>query len=271
MNSQRAPEELARLANEFPATLPRATIFPKLTSPAGCPFLIFVFPIGRRRVPSQGENTPPPNRETCFGEVDLQTLEDSMDRNQSNTVITRKGLSHDFGTFEGFNFREQSAIGELLTAAEVLNWDHDQRGEAEFWPSGDKPEVALIFNHQTNVTASELKQLDAALDDLGDDSTENYLRIYYAVRVRGAALETLSNDDIEDLNLYVYRGDSFLDLRRDAAYELFELFYPDEYAVWEKSTCDGLNFDTDQFLDSPSFYCDEIIIGDEKALLISPQ
>ncbi len=194
-----------------------------------------------------------------------------MDQNQNDATNTQESFTHDFGTFEGFNFREQSAIGDILTADEVLNWNHDQKGEAEFWPSGDKPEVSLIFKHQTSVTATELQNLDYMLGELGDDSTESYLRIYYAVRIQGASLESITYNQLMDLNLHIYQGTSFFDLRKEAAYELFELYHPDEYAMWEKSRCDGLHFDTDDFLDSPSFYCDEITLNDRKVLLISPQ
>ena len=192
-----------------------------------------------------------------------------MDQNQNDATNTHESFTHDFGTFEGFNFREQSAIGDILTADEVLNWNHDQKGEAEFWPSGDKPEVSLIFKHQTSVTATELKQLDAALQELGGDSTENYLRIYYAVGTRGASLEDLTRDGLENLIINIYQGTSFLDLRRIAACELFELYYPNECQIWLLSICPGFNFDTDQFLDSPVFHCDELTLNNQKVLLIA--
>ena len=180
-----------------------------------------------------------------------------------------KTTAFDFGTFEGFNFRDQSAIFKPLTTDDVINWDHDRDGEAEFWPSGDKPEVQLLFKAHGTVTASEIVHLDNLLQELGDDSTEHYLRIFYATNVQGAKLETLGAQDIERQNLDLFAGDSFLDLRKDAAYEFFELCYPKEYKVWEKSTCDGLIFDPDRFLNSPSFYVEEFTIGSQKWLLIS--
>ncbi len=180
-------------------------------------------------------------------------------------------IRFDLGTFEGFNFRSQSAIPQNLTALEVVTWDHDAQGEAEFWPAGDRPEVALVFKGKTSVTGTELLELDRLLGELGEDSTENFLRIYYALSTLGESLSDLSREGIEDLNLNIYLGSSFIDLRREAAYELFELYYPEEYRVWEKSTCDGLIFDTDHFLDSPCFSVDEVTIGEEKALLIVPQ
>ena len=182
-----------------------------------------------------------------------------------------KSLQFHLGLFEGFNFRDQSAIDRLVSAEEVVNWDHDGEGEAEFWPAGDVPEVALVFRNRSSVTASELLALDAALVELGGDSRSNFLQIYYALNIRGDALQTLSAESVQDACVQVFVGTSFLDLRREAAYELFELYYPEEYRVWEKSRCDGLIFDTDRFLDSPVFSVEEVTLGDEVALLVAAQ
>jgi len=62
-----------------------------------------------------------------------------------------------------------------------------------------------------------------------------------------------------------------LDLRKEAAFELFELYYPEEYRVWEQSHCDGLIFDPDQFLDSPGFSVEEITLSNRKALIVATQ
>lgn len=180
------------------------------------------------------------------------------------------GIEFDFGTFEGFNFRSQSAIERSLTAAEVVAWDHDGLGEAEFWPSGDRPEVSLIFRGQSSVSASELLELNRLLAELGGDSTENFLRIHYAANVHGAALEQLTKEGMDESNLSLFIGGNFTDLRRDAAYELFELYYPEAYATWEKSLCDGLIFDTDRFLDSPAWSVEEIDLGECKCLIVAP-
>jgi len=180
-------------------------------------------------------------------------------------------LTFDLGTFEGFNFRPQCAIERNLTAAEVVAWDHDLQGEAEFWPAGDEPGVALVFKHRSSVTAGELLALDGLLNELRGDSAVNYLRIHYAVSVLGAGLETLTRTDVEDLSLDIFVGTNFCEVRREAAYELFELYYPEEYRVWEKSHCDGLTFDPDHFLDSPVFSVEEVDLGDQVALLVATQ
>jgi len=180
-------------------------------------------------------------------------------------------IEFDFGTFEGFNFRSQSAIERTLTAAEAAAWDHDGLGEAEFWPSGDHPEVSLIFGGQSSVTAAELLELNRLLAELGGASTENFLRIHYAVNIRGAALEQSTGEGLDEEHLNLFFGGNFTDLRRDAAFELFESYYPEAYAVWEKTLCDGLIFDTDRFLDSPAWSVEEIDLGDRRALIVAPQ
>jgi len=179
-------------------------------------------------------------------------------------------IAFDFGHFEGFNFRSQSAIDGLLTAQDVVNWDHDHEGEAEFWPAGDKPEISRVFEGRSAITATELLELSSLLTDLGDDSKESYLSVYFAVAILGGHLGELSADQVRDRAPFCFIGGNFTDLRCEAAYELFELFYPDLYRIWESTPCDGLTFDTDRFLDSPSLTVTEIKLGDEVALLVAP-
>jgi hypothetical protein len=188
--------------------------------------------------------------------------------NLTTSTAAILALHHDLGTFEGFNFRHNGAIDRLLTAEEVVNWEHDAHGEAEFWPSGDHPGVALLFKHKTAVTANELQALDCLLHDLGDDSDYSFLRIHHAVNWCGYDLTTLTVERVEDQPLHIFLGTSFIDLRRQAAFELFELYFPDEYRVWDKSLCDGLIFDEDRFLDSPSWHVEEIELGDMKAVVV---
>ena len=196
-----------------------------------------------------------------------------MEQNQdANLATTAPYVLHfGLGTFEGFNFRHQGAIDRLLTAEEVVNWDHDADGEAEFWPSGDHAGVSLLFSSKSTVTASELTALDGLLLELGEDSNSAFLHIHYLVNTYGEDIAKLTAVKIWDLGLHVFEGASFLDIRREAAFVLFELYYPEEYTVWEKSHCDGLIFDEDRFLDSPSWSVEEITLGDAKALIVAPQ
>lgn len=191
-------------------------------------------------------------------------------KQHENDTQPPAALTFDLGTFEGFSFADQSAIDRTLTADEVVAWDHDSLGEAEFWPAGDHHGVAAVFSGQSAVTCSELLALDRLLVALGDDSNETYCRVVHALN-HGERLEDLTPEAVEDDPPFVFFGSSFFDLRREAAYELFELFYPEAYALWERGTCDGLIFDTDRFLDSPGFGVEELDFGDQKALIISPK
>jgi hypothetical protein len=179
-------------------------------------------------------------------------------------------LKHDLGTFEGFNFRNQAALDRNLTADEILDWDHDGAGEAEFWPAGDHPGVASVFDRKSAVAGSELEALDDLLRQLGQDDTETFLRIRYAVHDRGLDLAGLTAAEVEDAPLYLYRGTNFSDLYREAGYDLFEAYYPDLYALWEKTPCDGLHFDPVAFLESPGFTLAEVTLSGEKWLLVHP-
>ena len=69
------------------------------------------------------------------------------------------------GMFEGFNFREQSAIDHLLTPDEVLAWDHDEQGEAEFWPDGSNPFVQKLLN-RNSCSASEVREVMRIFDEV---------------------------------------------------------------------------------------------------------
>lgn len=179
-------------------------------------------------------------------------------------------LAYDFGHFEGFNFRTQSAIERLLTAPEMVAWDHDRDGEAEFWPAGNTPEFSIVFDGRNTVSARELLDLSALLDGLGGDSTENYLAVYFAVAVLGGNLSDLTTEGIQDRAPSCFIGESFVTVRQEAAYELFEQFYPELYQAWESTPCDGLIFDTDRFLDSPSWTVAEVRLGSRVAVLVAP-
>jgi hypothetical protein len=174
------------------------------------------------------------------------------------------------GTFEGYNFREHSAIERTLTAAEVIAWEHDADGEAEFWPAGDCPALAVLFNGMNHVTGGELRCVLELLDAVAGDDEETLLRLHLLVNIHGAELETLTASDIEDLNVHLYRGDCRYDLRKEAAYELFELYWPELYAAWDKTPLDGLRFETDDFLDSAQWQTEEVDLGDTKILLVMP-
>jgi len=184
--------------------------------------------------------------------------------NQTRTI------PYDFGHFEGLNFRTQSAMERLLTAQEVVDWDHDREGEAEFWPTGNKWELTVIFDGRNTVTASELLDLSGLLEELGGDTVENYLAVYFAVNIQGGNLDELKAEGVQDRAPSCFLGGNFTEVRREAAYELFETYYPELYRAWESTPCDGLIFDTDRFLDSPAWTVVKVKFGSRVAVLVAP-
>lgn len=184
--------------------------------------------------------------------------------------MTHFTLIHERGTFEGFNFRTNSAIEDPVRGTDVLNWDHDRDGEAEFWPSGDHRGVTLIFAGRNSVHADELQSLDRLLTEVGYDNSEAFALIAHALTRTGKNLLELTSEDVTDAGAHVFRGGNFMDVRREAAFELFETYFPELYRLWESAHCDGLRFDPDDFLDSPAWSVDEYRIGDEVVLIVSP-
>ena len=186
-----------------------------------------------------------------------------------DTTGMEQQLNFDLGTFEGFSFRDQSAIERSLTAQEVVSWNHDTQGEAEFWPSGDNEGVALVFEGKTSVTWSEIVALDELLKDLGGDADENFLRIHFVDSFSGTPLTELDAGTIEDEPLQIFYGDYAYEVRKAAAYELFELYYPELYKMYDECNCDGLKFDIEAFLGMPCFCIEEVKFGARTALLVS--
>lgn len=196
-----------------------------------------------------------------------------METTNTNSTPNRARLTlrHNLGAFEGFNFRDCCAISHCLSAEDVVNWDHDKQGEAEFWPAGDHPGVALVFTSRDAVPEGDLLALDRLLHELGGDHNVNFLRLHYAVNCQGYSLSELTAQQVDEQPLHIFQGESFLDLRREAAHELFALYFPEQYEAWEDIHCDGIIFDEDRFLDSGAWHLEEATLGDAKALIVAGQ
>ena len=181
-------------------------------------------------------------------------------------------LVNDLGTFHGFNHSTQSAIMGDIPADDVVNWDHDANGEAEFWPSGDHEGVALVFKGNPHVSIQQILQLDDLIDTMGDE-IESYLRIYHAINCFGYTIEQINHDTniIDNEPLNIYAGSNFIDTRTEAAWDLFETYYPELYKALQENPCDGVAFDEDTFLKSPGWYVDEIEIDGACYVLIQSQ
>jgi hypothetical protein len=154
-------------------------------------------------------------------------------------------INHDLGGFEGFNFRDQCAIDRILTADEVLSWDHDAEGEAEFWPDGSNPFVSQMLD-RSSFSVSELREVVRIFDEL--DGDEHDLVKACALVDRGSSLEEITRNAVDDSCLYVFGPCYFIDMEKEAAYELFEMFWPEAYKMWESNNVPGLSFDVDDFM-----------------------
>lgn len=174
----------------------------------------------------------------------------------------------DFGTFEGFNFRDQSAIDHTLTAEEVVTWDHDAAGEAEFWPAGDAPLLSRIFGG--NVTGRDLVALGELLEQMDGDRGQDLLRIQFAVQVLGHGLDTLTAQEMDDVQPMIFYGTTAMDARKEAAFELFETFWPELYKAWNEDSAGVLRFDWDDFIDSPIWTTHEVRDGEQTILMVTP-
>ena len=180
--------------------------------------------------------------------------------------ITTTTTLADLGSFEGFNFRDQAAIMRTLTADDVVQWDHDKAGEAEFWPSGDDHLISGVF--PGNVTGADLAALAELLEQLDGDRDENLLRIQFACQVQGEDFRTLTAARLDDVRPMIFYGDTFMDARKTAAFELFETFWPDLYKAWEGDSIGVLTFDWDSFIDSPIWATHEVDLGNHRVLMI---
>lgn len=59
-------------------------------------------------------------------------------------------IRYDFGTFDGGHWPyEYQSFDDPVAPQDVVDWDAIMEGEAEFWPAGDKAEIALLFKNST--------------------------------------------------------------------------------------------------------------------------
>lgn len=77
---------------------------------------------------------------------------------------------------------------------------------------------------QSSVSASEILALDNLLDELGGDDDHTYLRIHHALSYHGGHISEITAEQVEDVFAHIVTGDSFISMRSDAAYELFETY-----------------------------------------------
>lgn len=120
--------------------------------------------------------------------------------------MSHRTLNHDFGTFIGFNHREDKPINRTLTDEDIVWWDHARLGEATFWPTGGHAGLAILCSERKWITGMELRTLDRLLTDLGDDSKETYQRIHFARSELGIPLAKMTVEEVRGLIPQVVNG-----------------------------------------------------------------
>ena len=144
----------------------------------------------------------------------------------------------------------------------MIAWEHDADGEAEFWPSGNCPALAVLFEGRNNVTGAELRRVLELLDAVAGDDEETLLRLHLLVNVQGGDLDAITAAAIGDLNVHIYRGDCLHELQKEAAIELF--------AVWDRTPLEGLWFEKDDFLESSLWITEAVDLGGAWVVLVMP-
>ena len=178
----------------------------------------------------------------------------------------------DLGTFDGYNLEHDKAIINI-SAADLILYDHELSGEAEFWPSGDNVGVKLVFEElsiKNRVTGEMLLDLKRIILEMGGPSLTNYAILHHAIHYNGETLETILASELLDLNLHVFHNEKFeskRELETRAAYELLELYYPKYFEIMNNPIA-GISFDAKHFLNCGLFGISIIKISDELTILV---
>lgn len=128
--------------------------------------------------------------------------------------------------------------------------------------------MALILKTFPKFTPNDLAAIDQLLTDLGNDSLENYARIYTALN-SGYDMASLNVEVIEELPIRVYVGDHMHEMAKAAAWELFEELNPELFAAFVKYPLDGLEFNERYFLNSPAISSEEHSFNYTKILIVT--
>ena len=181
---------------------------------------------------------------------------------------TANPLRYHFGTFKGAYWPTDHCWFENpVSTSEILDWDRDDQGEAEFWPTGDKPEMTVLFDTDNRIIRKEeIQGLANLLDHLGGDSPENYLRIRHATRRLRLSLNELPRQALEMLPLHIFVG-ATLAKAQDRAVADLSVRYRD--IPWQGPASDPRSF-LDQYRNDPAWGLETVAFGDKVALLVWP-
>ena len=182
-------------------------------------------------------------------------------------------MKYDFGTFDGGHWPyEYQSFDDPVASQDVVDWDAITDGDAEFWPSGDKEEIELLFEGATErgqerVSKVELIHLANLLDHLGGDNLENYLRIRHAMRARETGVGRVSSELLDSMVVHIFVGEEIGEVRRRAAAAMEAHYQPKTWSVEGEETSDTLT----TIKRSPAWSFEEITVADKVAVIISPK
>ncbi len=179
-----------------------------------------------------------------------------------------KGKSR--GVVEGCEDAERKAFFREMDLSEGREWDPEGQEDDESSLVRDLRALRVLFQGSHALDAKGMETALGLVAALDGDDLDSILRLHVLVNIQGMDLDAVTVAAMEELPLSTFRGENFHDVRREAAFELFQLYWPDLYAIWEKTPMDGLRFDVDAFLDSPSWVTEEVQLGSECVLLVMP-
>ena len=175
------------------------------------------------------------------------------------------GILFDFGTFEGRHWPTECVqLDGSLPARDVVEWDEIDRGEAEFWPTGDKPELVLVFSEESPARAKDLVALSGLLKGLGGDSLENYLLIRHAMETTGLGIRRLTPELLNAFFVHIVVGHAMDEVHVRAGEALQAHFFPGS----EREDAGAL---LARVRGSSGWTIKDYKIGDRVAVLIAPQ
>jgi hypothetical protein len=178
-------------------------------------------------------------------------------------------IRYDFGTFDGGCWpTEYLDLWQLVTASEILSWREDKYGEAVFWPTGDKPEMTLLFDEESRKIErhGQLLALVKLLDHLGGDAAENYLRIRHAMNWLEVDICELPKRVLDVLQVHIFVGTELAKVEEQAVAEL-AVRYRD--IGWDGPATEAGVF-LDKYRNDPAWGLETVTFGDKVAVLVWP-
>jgi hypothetical protein len=178
-------------------------------------------------------------------------------------------LRYQFGTFDGAYWpTDYCRFEKPVPTSEILDWNQYDPGEAEFWPTGDKPEMTLLFNTDNRICCKEeILSLEKILDHLGGDSVENYLRIRHATRRLCVNLCELPYQALVLLPLHIFVGATLAEVQDQAVADL-SVRYRDHR--WGGSGTEPSAY-LDLYRNDPAWGLETVAFGNKVALLVWPE